>query len=130
DLLWECWNEGRRIGAIPEASRPATREEGYEIQRRLAARSPFPLFGWKIAATSKAGQAHIAVDGPLAGRLLRERVIADGGDAPFGHNHMQVAEAEFAFRMGASLPPRGTPYTTAEVLDAVVTLYPAIEIPD
>ena len=50
DLLWECWNEGRRIGAIPEASRPATREEGYEIQRRLASRSPFPLFGWKIAA--------------------------------------------------------------------------------
>jgi 2-keto-4-pentenoate hydratase len=130
DLLWELWTTNRRIDVLPAHLQPRTRQEGYAIQQRLEQRTAAPLFGWKIAATSKAGQAHIAVDGPLAGRLLRERVIPDGGDLPFGRNHMRVAEAEFAFRMGVSLPPRGTPYTTGEVLDAVTTVYPAIEVPD
>jgi 2-keto-4-pentenoate hydratase len=115
---------------IPPAVQPRTRAEGYAIQQRIQARSAAPLFGWKIAATSKAGQAHIAVDGPLAGRLLGERVIADGGDVPFAGNHMRVAEAEFAFRMGADLPPRAVPYSTPEALAAAATLHPAIEIPD
>jgi 2-keto-4-pentenoate hydratase len=130
DLLWDLWTTERRIDALPVDLQPRTRQEGYAIQQRLEQRTSAPLFGWKIAATSKAGQAHIAVDGPLVGRLLRERVIPDGGDLPFGKNHMQVAEAEFAFRMGVSLPPQGTPYTTGEVLDAVATVYPAIEVPD
>ena len=130
DLLWDCWMNERRIEALPAAIQPRTRQEGYAIQQRLERRTPSPLFGWKIAATSKAGQAHIAVDGPLAGRLLRERVIADGGHVTFGNNHMQVAEAEFAFRMGVSLPPQRSAYATADVLDAVATVYPAIEIPD
>jgi 2-keto-4-pentenoate hydratase len=43
---------------------------------------------------------------------------------------MRVAEVEFAFRMGQDLPPRRTVYETKEVLAAVETLHPAIEIPD
>ena len=130
DLLWDCWVGQRRIAAIPAAIAPGSRDDGYAIQQRFQSRSASPLFGWKIAATSKAGQAHINVDGPLAGRLLRERVIESGGEIPLGRNHMRVAEAEFAFRVGVDLPPRATPYSTADVLAAVATLHPAIEIPD
>jgi len=43
---------------------------------------------------------------------------------------MRVAEPEFAFRMATDLPPRSRPYAVPEVLDAVGTLHPAIEIPD
>jgi len=130
DTLWEHWNQGRRMPALPEPIRPVTRTEGYAVQARLERRSAFPLFGWKIAATSLAGQAHIAVDGPLAGRLLRERVIESGDEVPFGSNHMRVAEAEFAFRMGLDLPPRAAAYTVDEVVSTVATLHPAIEVPD
>lgn len=130
DLLWAHWSGGTRLDHIPEEMRPATRAEGYAIQSLLEARSAAPLYGWKIAATSKAGQAHIAVDGPMAGRLLRERVFDDGATVPFGANHMRVAEAEFAFRMGRDVPSRPAPYTVADVLAAVETLHPAIEIPD
>jgi 2-keto-4-pentenoate hydratase len=49
---------------------------------------------------------------------------------PFGANGMRVAEAEFAFRMAADLPPRGEAYTVEDVLAAVASLHPAIEIPD
>jgi 2-keto-4-pentenoate hydratase len=128
--LWEHWQQGRRLAALPESIRPRTRAEGYAIQAQFERRTTFPLFGWKIAATSKAGQAHIRVDGPLAGRLLRERVRDSGAEVPFGNNHMRVAEAEFAFRMARDLPPRERPYAASEVLDAVATLHPAIEVPD
>ena len=129
-LLWRHWREGRRLAALPERLRPASRGEGYAIQALLERRTARPLFGWKIAATSRAGQLHIGVDGPLAGRLLAERAHGDGAILDFGANHMRVAEPEFAFRFARDLPPRATAYAVAEVLDAVATLHPAIEIPD
>ncbi len=43
---------------------------------------------------------------------------------------MRVAEPEFAFRMASDLPPRSSPHSVQQVLDAVATLHPAIEIPD
>jgi 2-keto-4-pentenoate hydratase len=86
--------------------------------------------GWKIAATSMAGQKHLQVDGPLAGRLLADRVHADGASIPLGNNGMRVAEAEFCFRLGRDLPPRPKPYQSEEVLAAIEDLHPAIEIPD
>src|SRR5262249_10253563 len=67
---------------------------------------------------------------PQAGRIMADKVIADGGTASMHGNEMRVAEPEFCFRMARDLPPRATPYSVAEVLDAVGTLHPAIEIPD
>ncbi len=130
DLLFDLWRQGRRIDALPEKLRPADRMDGYRIQALLEKRSGAPLFGWKIAATSSAGQAHINVDGPLAGRLLAERAFAGGAARSFGANRMAVAEAEFAFRMSRDLPPRSAPYSEKDALAAVESLHPAIEIPD
>jgi 2-keto-4-pentenoate hydratase len=130
DLLFSHWREQTRLDALPPHLRPATRAEGYRVQAFIEAHTAGPLFGWKIAATSAAGQKHINVDGPLAGRLLAERVIADGGACPLGNNLMRVAEMEFAFRMAADLPPRAAPYTQDDVMGCVDTLHPAIEIPD
>jgi 2-keto-4-pentenoate hydratase len=129
-LLVRHWNDGTRLDALPAEMRPATREEGYAIQAALMETTAEPLFGWKIAATSAAGQRHINVDGPLAGRLLAERVIEDGATVSLATNLMRVAEVEFAFRFGTDLPPRSEPYTVDEVLAAVATLHSAIEIPD
>lgn len=129
-LLVGHWRAGTVLDALPDPLRPATRAEGYAIQAQLEVLSAEPLRGWKIAATSAAGQAHIGVDGPLAGRLLAEMVHPDGATLPFGANRMRVAEAEFAFRMGRDLPPRAAPYAVEEVLDAVAALHSAIEVPD
>lgn len=130
ELLVRHWRSGTVLDALPEGLRPATRAEGYAIQAELEKLSAKPLWGWKIAATSTAGQRHIGVDGPLAGRLLTEMVHADGATLPFGANRMRVAEAEFAFRMAHDLPPRAEAYTVEEVLDAVAALHTAIEVPD
>jgi 2-keto-4-pentenoate hydratase len=130
DLWYRHWRDGTVMPSLPERLRPATRAEAYAIQALLEQRTASPLFGWKIAATSRAGQAHIAVDGPLAGRILAEQVLEDGADCSLAGNRMRVAEPEFAFRMARDLPPRATPYAVDEVMDAVATLHPAIEVPD
>ena len=129
-FLLSHWRAGTKCEAMPERLRPADRREAYAIQALLERASAAPLFGWKIAATSKAGQAHIGVGGPLAGRILAERVLPDGATTSLAGNSMRVAELEFAFRMGRDLPPREHPYAQEEVLDAVASLHPAIEIPD
>jgi 2-keto-4-pentenoate hydratase len=129
-ILWRHWSETTRIDALPAPCRPANRADGYAIQTALARVAGQRTFGWKIAATSVAGQKHIAVDGPLAGRLLAGRIVPVGQPVTLGDNLMRVAEAEFAFRMRTPLPARDRPYTVDEVLAAVDTLHPAIEIPD
>jgi 2-keto-4-pentenoate hydratase len=129
-LLYQHWADGTQLEALPPQLVPADRAEAYKVQAFLEDTSQAPLYGWKIAATSVAGQRHIGVDGPLAGRILAERVIADSGACPLGHNLMKVAELEFAFRMGRDLPPRDEDYSRQDVLDAVASLHPAIEIPD
>jgi 2-keto-4-pentenoate hydratase len=66
----------------------------------------------------------------MAGRILSQTVLPDGGTASMAGNEMQVAEPEFAFRMATDLPPRSSPYSVQQTLGAVATLHPAIEIPD
>lgn len=129
-IIWQSWQDGSVIGALPKAVRPRDRRQGYAIQARVAARSVARPVGWKIAATSTAGQSHIGVDGPLAGRLLGERCVRSGATLPIATNRMRVAEPEFAFRAGRPLPPRDRPYRIGEVLDAMDALIPAIEVPD
>ena len=130
DILWNLWNGCQRIGMLPTLYRPKTRIDGYSIQALLEQRSIAPLFGWKIAATSSAGQSHIGVDGPLAGRLISERAHDDGAYISLGNSLMRVAEPEFAFRIAYTLPPRDQVYDMKEVMGAVESLHPAIEIPD
>ncbi len=130
ELLWITRLRQERIDALPPDLRPATLAEGYAIQDAMVACARQPVAGWKIAATSKAGQAHIGVTEPLAGRLFADFVLKTGASLPAKPLHMKVVEAEFAFRMGRDLPPRPEPYGMAEACLAVEALHLAIEVPD
>jgi 2-keto-4-pentenoate hydratase len=129
-ILWQHWQQSTRFDELPAHCRPGSRAEGYAIQAEVAKLSGQSIVGWKIAATSTAGQQHIRVDGPLAGCLLSARAVEGGARISLAGNHMKVAEAEFAFRMGAHLPKRAAAYSVPEVLAAVASLHPAIEVPD
>ena len=130
DLLARHRDQGTRLDSLPADIRPHSREEGYAVQSQWMRHTGRPLYGWKIAATSEAGQRHINVKGPMAGRLLAERVLPDGATIALAGNLMRVVELELAFRMARNLPPRARPYSVEEVLAAVETLHPALEIPD
>ena len=74
-LLWQNWQQRTRIDCLPDDCRPADRPAGYAAQREIIKCSGQRVAGWKIAATSPAGQKHIGVDGPLAGPILAGRVL-------------------------------------------------------
>ena len=128
--LVQHWRDGTKLDALETRLRPQSRADGYAVQAMLETQSLGKLFGWKIAATSEAGQKHINVTGPLAGRIMSDTVIPDAGTASMKGNAMRVGEPEFCFRMGRDLAPRSSPFDVDEVLAAVDTLHPAIEIPD
>ncbi len=136
-LIWSNFRDGTRVSALPESCLLTTRAEGYTVQAEVARLSGQPSVGWKIAATSVAGQKHINVDGPLAGRLLANRAFAAGSVAANSidlvPSLLRVVEAEFTFRMGRALPPRvagAGAYSVDEVMSEVASLHLAIEIPD
>jgi 2-keto-4-pentenoate hydratase len=126
DIIWKAWTTGERIDGLPEPVRPADAVAGMAVQLAIAERAGVS-YGWKLAATTLAGQAHIGVDGPLPG-LLFERFRHETGDVlPSNDLHMRVVEAEFAYRMGADVEPAASP---EQVLAAVDGLHVAIEAPD
>ncbi len=136
-LIWTNFSDSTQINALPAPSVPTNRAEGYAVQAEVARLSGQPSVGWKIAATSVAGQKHINVDGPLAGRLLADRVFAAGSAGAnaidLRPNLLRVIEAEFTFRLAHALPRRTgevATYSVAEVMAAVDSLHLSIEIPD
>lgn len=130
DLIWRAWQDGTTIVDLPAGSKPGTRAAGYAVQAHFEAQSAKPRAGWKIAATSRAGQRHINVDGPLAGRLLAETLVEDGAEISIGSNRMRVAEPEFAFRFATEVPARTDHYSVEEVMALVGDLHLTLELPD
>lgn len=133
-LLTAHWSASTQIAELPEHCRPQTRADGYAIQAEIARISGQATVGWKIAATAVAGQKHINVDGPLAGRLHANRVFSAGSkeanSIDLRSNFFRVLEPEFTFRMARALPKRDAAYTVDEVMNAVASLHLAIEVPD
>lgn len=130
DVLISHWQNGTTLQELPKHICPAESADGYVIQEHVIRLTSKPLFGWKIAATSTAGQQHINVTRPLAGRILHERVSREGETVPLGPNRMVVAELEFCFRVGQTVKPRSEPYSTAEVMEMVDGLFIGVEVPD
>lgn len=126
ELVWSAWTSGRRMPELPVELRPRSVEDGFAVQQALTAHAG-AAYGWKIAATSAAGQAHIGVAGPLPGRLF-DRFRHDEGDRlPVADNLLRVAEAEFAFVMAGDVE---AVVDRESVLAAVGALHLAIEMPD
>ena len=130
ELLWRQHCDGTALHELPLALRPADHTQGHAIQAELPSVAGQRVVGWKIAATSAAGQAHINVSGPLAGRILSSFVFEPGATLSLVGNRMRVAEPEFAFCIGTTLAPRAAPYSVPEVLAAVASMHAAFELPD
>jgi len=107
---------------LPAGGRPGTMEEVYAIQAAVAAEMG-PIEGFKVGAPSPEAEPSCA---PLNARNLRF------DSAPFAAADFNVTgiEAEIGYRLGADLPPREAPYTREEVMAAIATLHPTIEIVD
>jgi 2-keto-4-pentenoate hydratase len=126
--LWDAWRSGRPLDALDPGLRPVDVAEGYAIQRALDELAGPPV-GWKIAATSEAGQAHLGASGPMVGRLYERQRRPPGSALSVSGMRMRSAEPEFAFVIARDVEGPGG-LEVQDVLAAVGSLVLAIEVPD
>jgi 2-keto-4-pentenoate hydratase len=119
--LLEARRTRRWLEALPQGTRPANDFDAYAIQD-LVARQLGTVLGWKVGSATLQSEPFRA---PLHAPTLFEN-----GDLPAQMFHVIGVEAEIVYRFGRDLPPRETAYTREEVLAAVSTMHPAIEIVD
>lgn len=120
---------GRRIDALPPGTVPASEEEGYQIQDLGVTCYGERIGAWKVGATHANSQAALGVDGPVASRLFATALLHGDQELPDCYL-LRGLEAEYAFALGADLPPEGAPYTREQIAAAVASVHPAIEIVD
>ncbi len=120
----------RPVAPLSETQGDLTVAHAYAIQDALRAelerRGERPI-GWKLGATSPAGQAVMGVTEPACGFLFPRR-YASGAEVPVSDFVSLGVEAEVAFRMRATLAGPGV--TAASAAPAVEGAAPALELPD
>lgn len=108
------------IADLPEHLRPVTEDEAFYIQDQMGIAFS-PRGGWKIGAR---GADAVPFFAPMPAPWMGENGALFRGQT----HRLHGAEAEIAFRIGHDLPPRHEPYTRDEVVAAIASCHPAIEI--
>jgi 2-keto-4-pentenoate hydratase len=108
------------IARLPEELRPASMEEAYFVQSRLSL-AYGEVGGWKVgAATAEAT--------PMCAPMPRAWMGSSGSILSKTMHRFRGLEAEIAFLMGKDLPAREKPYSMGEVVAAIASCHPAIEV--
>ena len=120
DLLLNARRTSTPIGDLPADLKPATLEEAYAVQDRIA-EAYGEIGGWKVGAPT-------AEATPIFAPMPKLWIAASGSTLSGSTWRYRGLEAEIAFLLGDDLPPRATPYTSDEVLAAIASCHPAIEV--
>jgi len=130
ERLVDARSSCRVLAPLSETFGEFTLEHAYAIQDALRAaldqRGEQPI-GWKLGATSQAGQAVMGVNEPASGFLLPGQYASGAEVSVSGFADLRV-EAEVAFRMRTTLVGPGV--TAATALLAVEGAVPALELLD
>jgi len=119
-MLMDARRTNEPIDDLPEDVRPTTLDEAYFIQDRLSLVYG-AVGGWKVGAPTPVATPMFAPM-PLAG------IAASGAELKQTSHRFRGLEAEIAFLMARDLPPRETAYSSDEVVAAIASCHPAIEV--
>lgn len=120
NLLMDARRTGSPFPDLPADLQPATLGEAYFVQDILA-NAYGEIGGWKIGAPTPEAT-------PLFGPMPLAW-IADGNPSLSGVRYKGL-EAEIAFQLAQDLPPQDEAYTLEEVVQAIGSCHPAIEVID
>jgi 2-keto-4-pentenoate hydratase len=119
DLLVQARRTGQLIEGLGDAA-PQTEDEAWAVQREVARRLDLAVGGWKCAAPPGRPQSGAMM--PVSGFLkspAQQKVV-------WGQ---QIGiEAEIAVRIGVDLPGKPGGYGRDDILAAIATVMPAIEL--
>jgi len=109
EWLATLWRRGAQAEALPEALRPATLEQGYDIQDRLVAALGERVAGWKLGVGSPKGRAQTGIDRSIAGRVLGSRCFGPGDTVPLPDTAPITVEFEIAYVLAREVRPEAPP---------------------
>jgi 2-keto-4-pentenoate hydratase len=112
---------GRPIAAIPDAARPQTEADSYQIQDAVMRRLGETAGGWKVGYSPEGGI--------FCAPIYVSKIYASPASLPAAGLHVIGIECEIGFRVNRDIPERGRLYDIDEVL-ASSSLHPTIEVVD
>ncbi len=119
NLLMDARRTSAPIDDLPPEVRPETEAEAYFVQDTIAASVGGETGGWKVGAPSPEAT-------PMFAPMPR-RWMAAGG-ALLNNGRYRGLEGEVAFLLASDLPARSAPYSREEVLAAIASCHPVIEV--
>jgi 2-keto-4-pentenoate hydratase len=105
--ITEHWRSGRQATALPAELRPATLDEGYDIQDRFVAALDLPVAGWKLGVGSPRQRAETGAGGSIAGRIFADRCHGPGEVVTLPGPAPVTVEFEIAYVLGRDIRPDG-----------------------
>jgi 2-keto-4-pentenoate hydratase len=127
NALREARLSGEKLADYPGPT-PTSMAEAFAIQSAVRTSIGWTHAGWKIGCTSEKAQKALHTDGPFPGPIYRERLFPSGTHVETLASNSRTTEPEIAFTMARDLPTRDKAWSVDEVLDAVATVHPSIEI--
>jgi len=121
ELLLAARRAKQPIADLPDGLRPHTLAEAYHLQDILAT-ALGPIGGWKVGAPTP-NAVPICAPMPLRGGFAASNSIVRSR-----YSRLRGIEAEIAFLLGEDLPVRPAPYLEEEIVAAIASAHPAIEI--
>lgn len=118
NVLMDARRTQRPMEDLPVEMRPTSMAEAYVVQDMMAAGFG-EIGGWKVGAPTAEAE-------PMFAPMPKSK-IAPGGVVMRAMRYRGL-EAEVAFLLGRDLPARSQTYTRDEVLGAVQSCHPAIEV--
>lgn len=128
--LLQVRRRGPPLEEVPPSVRPGTVAAAYAIADEVVAALVPTLgrvAGYKVGATSAAGQEILGLEQPFYGRAFASRILHSAGRWGAGRQGDTV-EAEVGFVLARALPPREAPYSEAEVRRAIRSVVAVLEI--
>jgi 2-keto-4-pentenoate hydratase len=114
EALAAARRSGVRIASLPNGSHPADLAEALAVQDAIVARLSERVAGWKVA---------VNMDGEvMRGAIIGSRMFQSPASLPAVEVPLLGIEGEIGFLFDRDLPPRGTEYSTAEVVSAVTAV--------
>ena len=120
ELLLEARRTLQPLDELPPGLRPETLEEAYFIQDVML-QVLGKAGGWKVGAPAPDAT-------PVYAPMPAIGFANSGARIAKQFRRIRGVEAEIAFLLGKDLPPRAAPYTREELVNAIASCHPAIEI--
>lgn len=124
-VLADAWRRGALLAELPEAIRPRTMAQGYDVQDRLVSELGQAPVGWKLGVGSARQKRQSGVGRSIAGRVFASRLHRPGDVVPLPDAAPVTIEFEVAYVLGRDVLPDEAEFP---VLDAVAQTRAAFEL--